>query len=74
MHGAKPGQDTSNKKAAGGYNTTTATTRKATLIIADYARIHWVERHLIPIFSGIFTVNNLLKISFVLLIVLGVAK
>ena len=72
--GVKPGNNTPNKKAAGGYKTTTATISNATLIIAFCARFHWVERYLIYIFSGIFTINNLLKIGFVLLIVLGVAK
>ena len=65
---------TPNKKAAGGYKTTTATINSATLIIVACARIHWVKSYLIPLFSGIFSINNLLKIGFVVLIVLGVAK
>ena len=65
---------TPNKKAAGGYKTTTATIQIATLSIAVCARIHWAIGYLLSISSGIFAINNLLKIGFVLLIVLGVAK
>ena len=70
-HGAKPGQDTSNKKAAGGCNITTATTCNATLIIATYARIKGATARFMSFFSGIFAFNNVLKVTVVVLIILG---
>ena len=71
MHGAKPGQDTSNKKAAGGCNTTTATTSKATIIIAAYARIKRAIGRFMPCIEWVIAADAVMTAAFMALIVWG---
>lgn len=71
MHGAKPGQDTSNEKAAGGCNTTTATTSNATRIIAAYARIKGATVRFIPRFEWVITADAVMMAAIMALIVWG---
>ena len=70
-NGEKPGKDTPKRKAAGGCNTSTATTCNATLIIATYARIKGATARFMSFFSGIFVFNNVLKVTVVVLVILG---
>ena len=62
---------TPNKKAAGGYKTTTATTRNATLIIAACARIKRATARFIPRFEWVITAEAMMMLVIMALIVWG---
>ena len=63
---------TPNKKAAGGYKTTTATTRNATLIIAACARIKRATARFIPRFEWVIAAEAMMMLAILALIVWGV--
>lgn len=70
-HGAKPGQVTSNKKVAGGFRTTTATTSNATKIIAVYACVKGAIGRFIPRFEWVITADAVMMTAIMALIVWG---
>jgi hypothetical protein len=72
MHGAKPGKVTPNKKAAGGCNTTTATTSNATRIIADCTRIKWAVWRFMPRVEWVIIADAVMMAAIMALIVWGV--
>ncbi len=70
-HGAEPDKDTPKRKAAGGCETTTATIRNATRIIALCARVKGATARFMPRFEGVVTANAALLAASMALIVWG---
>ena len=62
---------TPNKKAAGGYKTTTATISNAILIIAACARIKGATARFIPRFEWAMTADGAMMLAIMALIVWG---
>ena len=62
---------TPNKKAAGGYKTTTATITNATLIIAACAQIKRATARSIPRFEWVMTADAVMMLAIMALIVWG---
>ena len=63
---------TPNKKAAGGYKTTTATISNAILIIAACARIKRATARFLPRFEWVMTADAAMMLAIMALIVWGV--
>lgn len=70
-HGARLDKDTPKRKAAGGCETTTATTENATQIIALYDRIKRAIARFMPRFEGVVTADAAMMAAIMALIVWG---
>ena len=70
-HGVTPDKATPKRKAAGGCNTTTATTKNAIQIIALYARIKEATARFLPRFEGVVTADAVMMTTIFVLIVWG---